>query len=116
MTYPHETVKSQQKIIKGTRWLLLNNPENLKRDKNEHKRLQEALEINQPLATAYYMKEGLRQIWNQEDKKAGEKLITNWMNLANALKIPMLMKFAKTMAAHKVESLHIMIITFQPVR
>lgn len=56
-----------QKIIKGTSWLLLENPENLKKDKNEQKCLQEALELNQPLATAYYMKEELRQIWNQKD-------------------------------------------------
>ena len=92
---------TEQKIIKGTRWLLLKNPENLKKDKDEHKRLQEALQINQPLAAAYYMKEELRQIWNQQDKEAGEKLIQNWINLANASKIPMLIKFAKTLATHK---------------
>ena len=92
---------AEQKIIKGTSWLLLKNPENMKKDKDEHTRLQEALQINQPLAAAYYMKEELRQIWIQQDKEAGEKLIQNWINLANASKIPMLIKFAKTLATHK---------------
>ncbi len=51
----------QKKVMKGTRWLLLKNPENLDPDRDEHRRLREALELNQPLATAYYMKEDLRQ-------------------------------------------------------
>jgi len=41
-------------VIKGTRWLLLKNPENLDQSRNEQQRLQKALEINQPLAMAYY--------------------------------------------------------------
>ncbi|MBL4884161.1 MAG: transposase [Planctomycetaceae bacterium] len=44
--------------MKGTRWLLLKNPENLKNEKEEkeeQKRLNKALELNKPLATAYYL-------------------------------------------------------------
>ena len=40
----------QRRLIKGTLWLLLKNPENLNPRKNEPQRLQEALRINQPLA------------------------------------------------------------------
>lgn len=64
----------------------MKNPENLKSDKKEQVRVHKALEINQPLSAAYYMK---------------EKLIRNWINLANASKIPMLQKFARTLAIHK---------------
>ena len=46
----------EKQVIKGTRWLLLKNPENLNENRNEPQRLQEALRLNQPLATAYYMK------------------------------------------------------------
>jgi hypothetical protein len=35
--------------------LLLKNPENLNTDKNESEMPQEALQLNAPLATAYYM-------------------------------------------------------------
>ncbi|MHC4117240.1 MAG: transposase [Planctomycetota bacterium] len=52
-------------VLKGSRWLLLKAPENLKshRDpkKDERIRLQAALELNQPLAMAYYMKKRLNR-------------------------------------------------------
>jgi transposase len=57
-----------QKVLKGTRWLLLKNPENLDPRRREAERLTAALELNQPLALAYYLKEDLRQIWLQTDK------------------------------------------------
>jgi transposase len=46
----------QKKVLKGTRWLLLKNPENLDEEKDERKRLEKALALNKPLATVYYMK------------------------------------------------------------
>ena len=49
-----------KKVIKGTRWLLLKNPENLDEKRGEDQRLQEALALNQPLSAVYYMKEDLR--------------------------------------------------------
>ena len=39
-----------QTVLKGTRWLILKNPENLDEAKGERTRLEEALRINQPLA------------------------------------------------------------------
>jgi transposase len=41
-----------KKVLKGTRWLLLKNPENLDETRNERQRLEEALLLNKPLATA----------------------------------------------------------------
>ncbi len=55
-------------VLKGTRWLLLKNPENLDKEKDEKQRLKEALTLNQPLATAYYVKDDLRRFWNQPGK------------------------------------------------
>jgi hypothetical protein len=42
-------------VLKGSRWLLLKNPGNLRDDHNERTRLEEALSLNKPLASAYYM-------------------------------------------------------------
>jgi len=42
-------------VLKGTRWLLLKNPENLDAEKDEKRRLERALALNKPLATADYM-------------------------------------------------------------
>lgn len=37
-------------VLKGIRWLLLKHPDNLREDRNEQQRLQEALELNESLA------------------------------------------------------------------
>ena len=88
-------------VIKSTRWLLLKNPENLDQDRNEHLRLKEALRLNQPLATAYYMKEDLRQLSCQTEKCKAESFLNDWIARARASKITMLIRFANTLAAHR---------------
>jgi len=95
-----ETIEEKQ-LLKGTRWLLLKNPQNLDDKHNERQRLSDALRINQPLATAYYMKEDLRQIWNQDDKATAEQLIDDWIARAQASGIAMLKTFAKTLMLHR---------------
>jgi transposase len=61
----------QLAVFKGTRWLLLKNAENLDPDpkKKEKERLDRALALNAPLAKAYYLKDELRQFWQQESKE-----------------------------------------------
>ena len=91
----------QKKVLKGTRWLLLKNPENLDPKHNEAKRLKEALKLNQPLATAYYMKEDLRQLWMQEDKRRAARFLDDWIARAQVSGVRMLQQFAITLAAHR---------------
>jgi transposase len=91
----------QKKVLKGTRWLLLKNPENLSEDGKEEKRLREALRLNEPLAIAYYLKEDLRQVWEQYDKKGARKVLQDWIRRAQASGISILIKFAHTLAAHR---------------
>ena len=90
-----------KKVLKGTRWLLLKNPENLNALRNESEHLKKALELNEPLATAYYMKEELRQFWEQEDKVSAGALIFDWMRRAETSGIKLLKNFAHTVAAHR---------------
>lgn len=99
--YHKLTEEEHRDVLKGTRWLLLKNPENLDPNKNEQERLQEALNLNRPLSTVYYMKEDLRQIWDQSRKSAAETLLDDWIARARASGIQMLSKFANTLAAHK---------------
>jgi transposase len=68
--YRDAATAQQKNVLKGTRWLLLKNPDNLDETRDEHRRLEEAPELNRPMATAYYMKEDLRQLWSQKDKSA----------------------------------------------
>lgn len=88
-------------VLKGIRWLLLKNPENLDPKKRERERLDEALELNAPLFVAYYMKEQLRLLWSQPDKRKARNFLNGWIQLAGITGIRMLMNFAKTLAAHR---------------
>lgn len=93
--------KLQKHVLKGTRWLLLMNSENLDPAKGEPRRLERALELNEPLATAYYMKELLRYFWEQSSKPAARRWLEEWIWLAQRSGIGMLQKFSKTLAAHR---------------
>jgi transposase len=98
----HEaTSQLHKQVLKGTRWLLLKNPENLDPKRSERERLEEALRINRPLATAYYMKEDLRQIWGQPNKATGQRVLDDWIRRAEASGIRMLEQFARTLAWHR---------------
>jgi transposase len=98
----HDLSRDQdRKLLKGTRWLLLKNPENLDPDRDEHRRLQEALRLNQPLATAYYLKEDLRQIWSQPNKRTARRVLRDWLARARVSDIRFLMQFADTLEEHQ---------------
>jgi transposase len=99
--YREATEKMDKEVLKGTRWLLLKNPENLDPRRNERQRLEEALRMNQPLATVYYLKEDLRQIWEQPDKETATRVLEDWIRRAEASCIKVLQKFAVTLAMHR---------------
>ena len=90
-----------KEVLKGTRWLLLKNPENLDPKKDEKRRLEEALALNKPLATAYSMKEDLRRFWEQPGKQFATTFLDGWIGRAEASGIKMLQQMAKTLAAHR---------------
>ena len=68
---------------------------------NEKDRLEAALTLNKPLATAYYMKEDLRLVWKQEDRAKAETFLDDWIRRASVSRISMLKTFAKTLSVHK---------------
>ncbi len=97
----HELKDTMHKdVLKGVRWLLLKRPENLDPARNEPERLQEALRLNQPLAMAYYLKEELNEIWEQDDQDTAQALLMDWITYAESTGIGMLRKFAQTLRAH----------------
>ena len=95
--YRQLSTEQERKILKGTRWLLLKNPENLDAGRNEPERLQEALRLNAPLATAYYLKEDLRQLWGQANKRTARRVLRDWLARARASGIGALVQFAATL-------------------
>jgi transposase len=91
----------QKKVLKGVRWLLLKAPENLDAQRDEEQRLEQALKLNRPLALAYYMKEDLRQFWEQPGKRFATAFLNDWIRRARASGVHMLLKMAQTIDAHR---------------
>lgn len=101
LVFNQETHSNNKKILKGTRWLLLKNEENLNEEKDERKKLEEALSINKPLAIAYYLKEDIKLLWEQENKNEAKKFLGKWLAKAYASEVPLLYKFADSLLAHR---------------
>jgi transposase len=91
----------QRRLLKGTRWLLLKNPENLDPERNERQRLEDALRLNTPLTIAYYLKEDLRQIWQQHNKATARRILNDWIARAMATDVRILEQFAATLEEHR---------------
>jgi transposase len=101
--YRELTDRLHRDVLKGVRWLLLKNPENLTQNNtvDEQARLEEALELNKPLAQAYYLKDELRQFWKQPSKLAAEKFLTDWCRRAHATGIRVLQTMSNTLLGHR---------------
>jgi transposase len=88
-------------VLKGTRWLLLKNPDKLKDENGEGERLREALDLNAPLAAAYYLKEDLRQLWRQPTKERAHAFLEGWLERAWATGIKQLRQMANTLSLYR---------------
>jgi len=98
--YHQLSSEKDKALLKGTRWLLLKNPDNLDPSRSEPQRLEKALEINKPLSAAYYMKEELRQLHAQPNKVKARTFLLDWIYQAGSSGVAMLRKFARTLAIH----------------
>jgi transposase len=92
---------NNRKLIKGTRWLLLKNNQNLNEGTDEKKRLEMALAINKPLAAAYYLKEELKLLWRQRNVNQAKQFLGEWVAKAIASGIKLMVKFAHSLLAHR---------------
>ena len=99
--YREATDVQQKKVLKGARWLLLKNPENLAGEKDEKRRLKEALKLNEPLAVASYLKDDLRRFWEQPGKHFATTFLDGWIRRAEASGIRVVQPMARTLAAHR---------------
>lgn len=99
--YHEATTKLEKDVLKGTRWLLLKHPENLNEQRNEPQRLQEALKLNTSLAAAYYLKDDLRQFWEQPTRVAAAVFLDRWCQRAESTGIRRMQQFAKTLRTHR---------------
>lgn len=87
-----------RKAIKGKRFLLLRAKEKLRQDAKEQ--LAEALEWNQPLSKAYYLKEELRELWNQPDHAQACGYLQEWLLRASHSGLAPFERLARTLLTH----------------
>ena len=100
--YSQSKDKTERWMLKGLQWLLLKNPENLNEENGEKARLEEALRFNQPLATAYYLKESLReQFWHGRDYAEAARFLDSWLAEAKASGIRLIVGMALTVERHR---------------
>ena len=97
----HRAKDEHKKVLKGVRWLLLKIAENLEDERNEKARLREALKLNKPLALAYYMKEDLRQFWEQPGKRYATLFLDGWIRRAKASGVHTLLTMAETLDSRR---------------
>jgi len=93
----HEASADEKSVLKGSRWLLLKNPENLSEERDEEAHLAAALELNEPLSTAYYLKEELRQFWEHTFRWPAQLFLRSWCKRAIATGLSPLITMAKTL-------------------
>jgi transposase len=86
-------------VIKGSRWLLLRNYQNI--DKREDRvRLQELLQANKKLATVYILKDDLKHLWDYHYPGAALRFWKGWYDRAIHSRIEPLVRFARNLKAH----------------
>jgi len=97
--YQRATAEHRQ-VLKRVRWLLVKRPEHLDPVRKERERLDEALKLNEPLATAYYLKEEFGEFWEQDDEDEATAFLLDWLARAEASGITILVGLAKTLRKH----------------
>lgn len=85
--------KPARKVVKGSRWLLLRNRENIDRPEDQI-RLDELLEANKALATVYVLKDDLKRLWGYRQQAAARKFWNQWYQRAIDSGIKALITFA----------------------
>lgn len=91
--------KSDQKFLKGCRFLLLRNYNSLSHDRQV--KLNTLLDINKPLFVMHSMKEQLRLLWKQSSRQQAVNFLDQWCFDALAAGPKHLIKVALTLIKHK---------------
>jgi transposase len=87
-----------KQVLKGSRFLLLKNYENL--DEEKQSRLQQLLDVNAPLLTVHTMKEQLRAFWEKGSFEQAVAFLDTWCNDADKSGIKQLKRVANTLMHH----------------
>ena len=83
--------KEDRDILKGSRYLLLKNEENL--TEKQRPRLQKLLAMNETLNTVYILKDQLKMIYYYSDREMAKKTLDDWCGMAETVSHPAMRAF-----------------------
>lgn len=83
-----------RRLVKGSRWLLLRNRENVTREEDQV-RLRELLEANRALLTVYVLKDDLKALWEYRHEGYARRFWLGWYRRAIRSGIEPLKAFAR---------------------
>lgn len=83
--------KPQRTFIKGSRYLLLSNRDNLRVD--QQARLDELLAVNQRLSAVYILKDQLKAIYSCHNRQWAQRALDQWCALAVGIDHPLMRRF-----------------------
>jgi len=89
----HAAGEQDKTFIKGQRYNLFRNPENLKPEQKAS--LKELLAMNENLNKAYVLKDALKVLWTYTYGKSASKYLDKWISWAMETGIEALQKFAR---------------------
>lgn len=90
--------KPARKVVKRSRWLLLRNRANLK--KEQALQLEELLQANQPLMTVYLLKDQLKELWYAPSEAEAKRRWADWLNLAISSGLAPVQQFARRLKGY----------------
>jgi len=86
--------ESDKNVIKGSKYLLLKNPENIRKDKDkEH--LNRLLALNETISKVMILKDKLKLIWECEAREEAQRQIDEWCALAESVHHPRVDAFVR---------------------
>ena len=85
--------KQERKVLKGSRYLLLKNEENL--TEIQQSRLQAVLELNSTLSILYILKDQLKLLYYYSDRKKVQQTLNDWCRMAEQIKHTSVKAFIK---------------------
>lgn len=91
--------KPARKVIKGSRWLLLRNADNIKKEEDRI-RLAELLKANRKLSAVYVLKDDLKELWAYRHTGYASRFWEQWYNRAIRSRIEPLKAFARKLKSY----------------
>jgi transposase len=92
--------KAARKVVKGAKWLLLKNRENIEKDE-DRVRLEELLAANHSLMCVYVLKDDLKELWRLRDRDQARTAWDSWVSRAIESGIAPLIAFAKKLQKYR---------------